>query len=344
MIRQLLIATSNEGKFKEMKEFFKTQHFFDIVSLKDVGITDTPDEPFETVEFNACQKAKFYGDKSGLLTLADDGGLFIEALGGWPGVKAARIADSEEARQNLVLEKLKNEKNRKATVKGAWVVYDPVELTYFTSTGSVDIEIAESASNGAGGFGYDPIFYYPPKQKTFSEMSMQEKNEISHRGKGLTKLEYHFKKQYGAKNIVVPCALVIQDGKLLMQKRNDPHRPDYHEKWEFPGGGVDFKETILENVVREVKEETGLIVEPIKLLQHIAVEWQEYPTFSYQVYLIPYVCKIVGGELKPRDQEVLEAKWFSLEDVLNYPLVGENARMYKQFLPELQQVIKENNL
>jgi XTP/dITP diphosphohydrolase len=343
MIRKLLIATSNEGKFKEMKEFFHTQHFFDIVSLKDVGITDIPEEPFDTVELNAYAKARFYGDKSQLLTLADDGGLFIEALNGWPGVQAARIAQTDEARADLVLEKLKGTQDRKASVKGAWVVYDPIEQTYFTSTASVDIEIAQSPV-GEHGFGYDPIFFYPPMQKTFAQMSAQEKNEISHRGKGLTKLEYHFKKQYGARNIVVPCALIIQGGKLLMQKRNDPQRPDYHGKWEFPGGGVEFKEKILENVVREVKEETGLVVEPIKLLQHIAVEWQEYPTFSYQVYLIPYVCKVIGGNLTPRDHEVLEAKWFELDEVLNYPLVGENANMYAQLQKELKEVLTHNNL
>ena len=340
--RKLLIATSNEGKFKEMKEFFKTQHF-DIVSLKDVGISETPEEPFDTVEFNAFTKAKFYGEKSGFLTLADDGGLFIEALGGWPGVQAARIADTEEARRQLVLEKLDGQSNRKAVMKGAWVVYDPTEQTFFTSTGSVDLEITE-APRGEGGFGYDPLFFYPPKQKTFAEMSTQEKNDISHRGRGLIKLEYHFKKQYGSKNIVVPCALVIKDGKILMQKRNDPHRPDYHEKWEFPGGSVDFKENTTQNVVRETQEETGLIVEPLKLLQHIAVEWQEYPTFSYQVYLIPYVCKIVGGEINYRDQEVLEIQWFELDEVIHQPLVGENARMFEKFLPELKQVIKEHNL
>jgi len=337
MKRKLLIATSNEGKFKEMQEFFYTQPFFDIVSLKDVNLSDTPDEPFDSVELNAYAKAKFYGDQSGLLTLADDTGLFVDALNGWPGVQAARIANTAELRCQLVLERLEGEQNRKAIMKGAWVVYDPIEQTFFTSTGSVDLEIADKFSLGTEGFCYDPIFFYPPMQKTFAQMSLQEKNEISHRGKGLTKLEYHFKKQYGARNIVVPCALIIQDGKLLMQKRNDPQRPDYHGKWEFPGGGVEFKEKILENVVREVKEETGLVVEPIKLLQHIAVEWQEYPTFSYQVYLIPYVCKVIGGNLTPRDHEVLEAKWFELDEVLNYPLVGENANMYSKLLEELRQ-------
>ncbi len=342
MNRKLLIATTNQGKFNEIQEFFHSLPF-EIVSLSDVAIGDTPDEPFDTVELNAYAKAKFYGDRSGLLTLADDGGLFIDALNGWPGVQAARVAETDEARVDLVLEKLKGKEDRKASVKGAWVVYDPIEQTYFTSTASVDIEIAQSPV-GEYGFGYDPIFFYPPKQKTFAQMSAQEKNEISHRGKGLIKLEYHFKKQYGARNIVVPCALIIQNGKLLMQKRNDPQRTDYHGKWEFPGGGVEFKEKILENVVREVKEETGLVVEPVKLLQHIAVEWQEYPTFSYQVYLIPYVCKIVGGEIKPRDHEVLEARWFELDEVVSYPLVGENAKLYRELLPELKKVIADKNL
>lgn len=342
-MRKLLIATTNQGKFKEMQEFFHTQPF-ELVSLTDLNITDSPEEPYDTVELNAYAKAKFYGEKSGLLTLADDGGLYIEALGGWPGVLAARVASTDEERQSAVLEKMKDQQNRKAVVKGAWVVYEPTEKTFFTATGEVDIEIASEPAQGTQGFGYDPIFFYPPLKKTFSEMSTGEKNAVSHRGKGLVKLEYFLKKQFGARNIVVPCALVIQDGKILMQKRNDPHRPDYHEKWEFPGGGVDFKENTLENVVRETKEETGLIVKPLKLLQHIAVEWQEYPTFAYQVYLIPYVCKIVGGEINPRDHEVLEVKWFDLEEVLGYPLVGENARMFEKFLPELKEVIKEHNL
>ena len=145
------------------------------------------------------------------------------------------------------------------------------------------------------------------------------------------------------KLINVVAALIEKDGKVLIAKRStgDPH---VMGKWEFPGGGVDFKENTLENVVRETKEETGLLVEPVKLLQHIAVEWQEYPTFSYQVYLIPYVCKIVGGEINPRDHEVLEVQWFDLDDVTNHPLIGENARMYEKFLPELKEVIKEHNL
>ncbi len=343
-MRKLLIATSNPGKFKEMKEFFKTSGF-EIVSLSDLGITDAPEEPYDVIEYNAMLKAKYYAEKTGILSLADDTGLFIPALNNWPGAHAARIADTTEKRRETVLEKMKGIDDRKAYFEVALALYDPTEKLSFLSFGRVDGSILETPQGDeTKGFGFDQIFFSNELNKAFSELSVQEKNATSHRGKALIKMEYFLKKQFGARNIVVPCAIVIQNGKILMQKRNDPHRPNYHEKWEFPGGGVDFKEQIIENVVRETKEETGLIVEPLKLLQHIAVEWQEYPTFAYQVYLIPYVCKIVGGEINPRDHEVLEARWFELDEVSKYPLVGENARMYEKFLPELKEVIKEHNL
>lgn len=343
-MRKLLIATSNPGKFKEMKEFFKTSGF-EIVSLSDLGITDAPEEPYDVIEYNALLKAKYYAEKTGIMSLADDTGLFIPALNNWPGAHAARIAETTEKRRETVLEKMKGRGERKAYFEVALALYDPTEKLSFLSFGRVDGTLLEAPQGDeTKGFGFDQIFFSDELNKAFSELSVQEKNAISHRGKALIKMEYFLKKQYGARNIVVPCAIVIQNGKILMQKRNDPHRPDYHEKWEFPGGGVDFKENVLENVVRETKEETGLLVEPLKLLQHIAVEWQEYPTFSYQVYLIPYVCKIVGGKLEPRDHEVLEARWFDLDEVTQYPLVGENARLYEKFLSELKEVIKEHNL
>lgn len=343
-MRKLLIATSNPGKFKEMKEFFKTSGF-EIVSLSDLGITDAPEEPYDVIEYNALLKAKYYAEKTGIMSLADDTGLFIPALNNWPGAHAARIAETTEKRRETVLEKMKGIGGRNAYFEVALALYDPTEKLSFLSFGRVDGRLLEAPQGDeTKGFGFDQIFFSDELNKAFSELSVQEKNAISHRGKALIKMEYFLKKQYGARNIVVPCAIVIQNGKILMQKRNDPHRPDYHEKWEFPGGGVDFKENVLENVVRETKEETGLLVEPLKLLQHIAVEWQEYPTFSYQVYLIPYVCKIVGGKLEPRDHEVLEARWFDLDEVTQYPLVGENARLYEKFLPELKEVIKEHNL
>jgi XTP/dITP diphosphohydrolase len=344
MKRKLLIATSNPGKFKEMQEFFKTQPF-EIVSLADVGITETPEEPFDIIELNAYTKAKFYGEKSGLLTLSDDTGLYIEALGGWPAAHTAKLAGNSEAIKKVILEKMQGLTNRIAYSEATLVLYDPLEKSSFISLGRVDGEILESpVGESKVGFGFDQIFYSTELKKAFSEISLEEKNKISHRGKALVKIEYYLKKQYGARDIVVPCALVIQNGKMLMILRNDPHRPEYHRHWEFPGGGVEFREQMIPNVIRETEEETGLIVEPVKLLQHIATESQEFPTFAYQVYLVPYVCKVVGGTVNPRDEEALDAQWFELDDVTKYPLVGENARLFEKLLPELREVIKENNL
>jgi hypothetical protein len=79
----------------------------------------------------------------------------------------------------------------------------------------------------------------------------------------------------------------------------------------------------------------------VKLLQHIQVERQTFPNgFSYQVYLVPYVCRIIDkGEPVLNDEESLEVKWFNLDEVLEYPLVGENARMFEKLLPELSSLI-----
>lgn len=341
--RKILIGSTNVGKIKEIREFYSSQPF-EFVTLQDLGITEGTEEPFDTVELNAYQKAKFYAEKTGLPTIADDGGLYIDALDGWPGVHAARIAPTREERIDIVLEKMRGKKKRQAKFLCAIVFSDPESGNSFISTGETMVEVTLEPSHGIQGFGYDAILYHAEKQKTFAEMSAQEKSEVSHRGKALSRMEYILKKQYGAKNIVVPCALVIKDGKMLMILRNDPQRPEYHKRWEFPGGGVEFKEQIIENVIRETKEETGLEVEPLKSLQHIAVEWQEFPTFAYQVYLIPHVCKIVGGSLAPRDQEVLDARWFELDEVTQYPLVGENADLFNKILPELRETISKYNL
>jgi len=344
MKRKILLATSNEGKIKQLKEFFKTQPV-EVVSLLDLAEKiEPPEEPFDSLEFNALLKAKYYSEKTGLTTLADDSGLFIDALDGWPGVHSARVADSAEGRIQIVLEKMNGQKDRTARFRAVLAFYDPTEKIQFLSSGETEGEVTGEPVQSTGGFGYDPIFFAKDAGKTYSQMTTEESNKWSHRGKALNKMEYFLKKQYGARNLVVPAALVIQEGKVLMILRNDPHRPQYHRHWEFPGGSVEFKEQMLDNVIRETEEETGLQVEPLKLLQHIAVEWQEFPTFAYQVYLVPYVCKVVGGKLAPRDEEALDAQWFTLGEVTNYPLVGENARMFEKLLPELEETIKNYNL
>lgn len=162
--------------------------------------------------------------------------------------------------------------------------------------------------------------------------------------KALTKIKYYLQAYYGQKQVVVPFALIIKDGKVLMTKRNDPTRPDYHEKWEFPGGKADFNEDTVGCVIRETLEETGYDIKVVKMLQHIEVDNQEYPTFTYQVFLIPFVCTAIGQPGKLSDAESLAAEWYELDNVLKENLVPTNARMYEKLLPELKQIVKENNL
>lgn len=347
MMRELLIATTNPGKIKEILAFLEHAPF-KFITLKDLpsGISE-PEETGETIGNNAILKAEYYAAKTGFLTLADDGGLFIDQLaGGWPGVRSARVADTAQGRIEAVLEKLKDipEEKRQATFQAALALCDPESKCTFVAYGETAGTILSAPKETEHGFGYDPIFYLPELQKTYGELTIIEKNAISHRGKALIRIKHHLQNTYVSKHIVVPFALIIKDGKLLMNRRNDPHRPEYHDTWEFPGGKVEFGETMHGNMVREVREEVGYDVKIVKMLQHIAVESQMHKTYAYQVFLVPYVCQIIGGDGKFSDGEVLETRWFDVDEVLQYKLIGENAKMYTEFLPELKEVIKTFSL
>lgn len=341
--KKLLIATSNQGKFEEIKQFLYDLPF-ELVNLKDLDKKiPEPEETEPTIESNAILKAKYYAEQTGLISLADDGGLFIDALDGWPGVKSARVSDTDDARVETVLEKMKDKKNRGASFQVSLALYDPEKNKLFVSSGKTDGKILEEAFRGGiNNYGFNPIFYITDIGKVYAEMTLQEKNSVSHRGKALLKIKYYLQHEYGSRNIVVPLALIIKDGKILSSVRNDPHRPKYHKKWEFPGGSVEIGEEIHENLIREVKEETGFEVEVVKMLQNIYVKYQE--DLQYQVYLIPHVCKIVGGEEKFNDAEVLDMKFFEIDSLTDMPLIGENKEMYKKLLPELKEVIQKYNL
>jgi mutator protein MutT len=219
-------------------------------------------------------------------------------------------------------------------------LYDPQSGTSFIAHGEKEGRVTEKPVGNK--FTFDSIFFIPEKRKTYAEMNLDEKNAISHRGKALTKVKYYLQNQYGTKHIVVPFGLVIKNGKILLLKRNDPHRPAYHGKWEFPGGSVEYGEAIHDNVVREVHEETGYKVQVVKMLQHIATDKQSYPTYKYQVYLIPHVCKIVGGKGNPSDSENLGQKFVDLDKVSTYDLIGNDKKMFKKFLPELKKIVNLN--
>ncbi len=344
---KILVATTNEGKLKEILEFLKTQDF-NFISLNDLNKKiKKPDETGETLIENALLKAKYYGDITGYITIADDTGLFIKALDNWPGIYAGRELGNDDDKFTSLLEKMKNVTNRSASFQCATVVYDPDRENTFISTGKLTGEISKAPSKGGENkWGYNRIFYLKEKARSFAEMTLKEKNEISHRSKALNQIKYYLSNQYGSKQFIIPISLIIKEGKVLMNRRNDPHNQDVHQKWEFPGGGVDFGENLTQSAIRETKEETGFEIKIIKQLQKIHTEenTRQNGKIYYQIHVVPYVCKIIGGKLNTSEKEVLESEWFNINDVINHDLMGTNKRMYTKILPELKEIIKQNNL
>jgi len=180
--------------------------------------------------------------------------------------------------------------------------------------------------------------------KVFSEMTLAEKNSISQRGKALKKMAYYLNHEFGAKHVVVPVAVIIENNKILIAKRYDPHNPEYHKKWELSGGIVEMGETLEENIIREVKEELGYKVKIIKKINYIHVNHRIEKDFEYQVYLIPFVCKIIEKVGEINDSEIAEIKWIDPDDYSNYNYIADNKIMMKNIIPEVKEIIKNNNL
>ncbi|MBW2082481.1 MAG: XTP/dITP diphosphatase [Deltaproteobacteria bacterium] len=192
--RPLVIATRNQGKVSEFKELLK-DFDIEIKSLQDFGPLPEIQEDGETFEDNAVKKARFAARILGLPALADDSGLVVRALGGLPGVHSARYAGEhgdDLANNRKLLQAMKGIKYREATfvcVIAIAVPRGPALLYEGTCNGIITEEIT-----GTGGFGYDPVFYYPPLGKTFAEMTPEEKNRVSHRGKAMAELREEFDK------------------------------------------------------------------------------------------------------------------------------------------------------
>lgn len=194
----IIVATRNKGKVAEFSHAFvpfgKTvQSMFDYPDLPDVV------EDGETFFDNAFKKAKTVGDALGLPVLADDSGLCVDALNGAPGVYSARYAgehgaDDDNNRKLLEeLEKLRlGEDTEQPLLSPArfvcvLVLYDPSTGEYVKTEGTVEGWITSEPS-GAGGFGYDPLFYLPDHEKTMAELTLEEKQAVSHRGDALRQL------------------------------------------------------------------------------------------------------------------------------------------------------------
>jgi len=193
--RQLLVlATRNAGKTREILEFLR-DFPVEIKNLDDFGPIPSVEEDGTTFDENAYKKASFTAKVLGLPALADDSGLEVEALGGAPGVHSARYAGtySTDAENNArLLREMEGKTNRAAAFVCVISIAVPsgVALTYEARCEGL---IAE-APGGNKGFGYDPLFYYPPLNRTFAELSAEEKNRASHRGKALAELKEEFEK------------------------------------------------------------------------------------------------------------------------------------------------------
>jgi len=194
MIHMIVLATGNQGKLKEFREMVK-DFPVEIKSLSDFGPIPAVIEDGKTFEDNAYKKALFTAKVLGIPAIADDSGLVVDALDGAPGVYSARYAGKQATDAdniNKLLRELDGESNRKAAFECVLSIAVPSgpALTY---VGRCEGEITNTP-RGEKGFGYDPVFYYPPLDKTFAEITMEEKNKVSHRGKALGEMAAEFDK------------------------------------------------------------------------------------------------------------------------------------------------------
>ena len=191
---ELLLASQNPGKLAEMRALLAGLPFH-VLSPKDLGITRAPDETGTTFVQNATIKALYYCQASGRLAVADDSGLSVDALDGGPGLLSSRFGGegaSDDERNALLLRKLSGvpDDRRGAHFTCAVVVARPgaggAEVV-FEAAETVEGRIAD-APHGPNGFGYDPVFFYPPFGRTFGQVPSADKDRVSHRGKAFARL------------------------------------------------------------------------------------------------------------------------------------------------------------
>lgn len=200
---KILLASNNKGKVAEFQEMFE-RIGHEIISLADAKINIDVEETGTTYFENAYLKAKTLFDLTGMPTLADDSGLSVLALQGRPGVYSARYAGNNATADENNLRLLKEMSNVTDGKRGCAFVCElvfiaddlPTTTPYLHTTGQVVGEVIRE-KRGDGGFGYNPVVYYPPFEKTFAEMSSEEKNQISHRSEALKRMLMKLEEVYG---------------------------------------------------------------------------------------------------------------------------------------------------
>ena len=177
---KIVFATGNPHKLKEIKEIAGDTDIEFVLPAEGFN----PVENGSTFEENSFIKAKEAARVSGMMSLADDSGLCVEALDGGPGIYSARYAETPQKRIDKLLNTLTPFKDRRAKFVCAMTLVDSEGNKIFSATGECHGEIAKKQS-GTGGFGYDPVFIVENLGKTMAELSENEKNLISHRGRAL---------------------------------------------------------------------------------------------------------------------------------------------------------------
>ena len=185
---KLLIATTSAGKLREWQALLGDLRF-DLLTLRDLGIDFDVEETGSTYAANALIKAQAYGKASGLLTLAEDAGLSVAALGGAPGVHSARWEGNDYVHKNALLIRLLHGKQgiERACRYVCWVVIRHPDGRIWRVRGECRGQIATHPA-GSGGFGYDPVFFVPRLGQTLAEIPIHEKDRISHRGRAARRI------------------------------------------------------------------------------------------------------------------------------------------------------------
>ena len=196
MKMKVLLASNNGHKIKEIKEILGD--FLDVVSLREAGVESDPEETGATFEENARIKAVAGMKASGMPCIADDSGLEVFALDGLPGVMSARYAGGhgdDSANNEKLLRELENASDRSARYVCVICMAFP-NGHEIVARGECRGTILKEA-RGEGGFGYDPLFFFPQFGKTFAEITAEEKNEVSHRKAALREFEKIWEKENG---------------------------------------------------------------------------------------------------------------------------------------------------
>ena len=190
---EIILATNNKGKVREMKEIMEGTGI-EVYSLKDKGVEIEVEEDGTTFEENALKKAKEVCEATGMIAVSDDSGLEVYALDMRPGIYSARYAGENATSQERNMKLLDEMKNVPDGERGARfvsavaIVFPDGRSEIFR--GEVEGEILRE-EKGDGGFGYDPLFFYKPFNKTLAEVPLEEKDKVSHRGVAFKKLKQY---------------------------------------------------------------------------------------------------------------------------------------------------------